>query len=398
MKKNWEIKTLGDVCEIKSGSTPLRSNKLFWENGNFPWFTIDDIREQGRIITNTKQNVTELALSKLTIYPIDTILLCCTASVGEYAITKIPITSNQQFNGLTIKDSSLLIPEFLFYYSSTLKDLLLEKSGKTTIDFVSQAKVKEIPIPIPPIKEQEEIVEKLDKGFELIDSLKETAKKNLENAKELFQSVLREELSPKDGWETKTLGEVCDFVRGLTYSKNDEVNYSNNAVLRSNNIDPISLKLNLNEIKYINDSIQIAQDKIVQEGTIMICTANGSKSHLGKVAYIDKNYGYAFGGFMGLLKPKESVIPIYLYYSLITPIYKDYISKLSDGVNINNLKFSDLSIYSIPIPPIQEQEEIVGRLDRIKGYCEELEGNYKRVLELCEELKQGLLREAFEVK
>lgn len=202
----------------------------------------------------------------------------------------------------------------------------------------------------------------------------------------------------KKGWEIKKLGEVCDFVRGLTYSKNDEVNYSNNAVLRSNNIDPISLKLNLNEIKYINDSIQIAQDKIVQEGTIMICTANGSKSHLGKVAYIDKNYGYAFGGFMGLLKPKESVIPIYLYYSLITPIYKDYISKLSDGVNINNLKFSDLSIYSIPIPPIQEQEEIVERLDKGFELIDSLKETAKKNLDNAKELFQSVLREELSPK
>ena len=108
----WERKSLGDVCEIVNGSTPLRTNKVFWENGNFPWFTIDDIREQGRIITDTKQKVTEAALSKLRVLPVDTVLLCCTASVGEYAITKIELTTNQQFNGLIVKDRKKLNPEF----------------------------------------------------------------------------------------------------------------------------------------------------------------------------------------------------------------------------------------------------------------------------------------------
>ena len=74
MKNNWEVKKLGEVCEIANGSTPLRSNKDFWDNGDFPWFTIDDIREQGRIIRYTKQLVTQAALNRLRILPINTML------------------------------------------------------------------------------------------------------------------------------------------------------------------------------------------------------------------------------------------------------------------------------------------------------------------------------------
>ena len=370
MKKNWEIKTLGDVCEIKSGSTPLRSNKLFWENGNFPWFTIDDIREQGRIITNTKQNVTELALSKLTIYPIDTILLCCTASVGEYAITKIPITSNQQFNGLTIKDSSLLIPEFLFYYSSTLKDLLLEKSGKTTIDFVSQAKVKEIPIPIPPIKEQEEIVEKLDKGFELIDSLKETAKKNLDNAKELFQSVLREELSPKEGWETKTLENCFKLKSGNNLTSKDMIIEGSYPVYGGNGIAGYYNDYNLEGENIIVGRVGALCGNVRQINEKIWLTDNAFK-------ITDYMFDYNLS---------------YLTYLLNYINLRGFARQAAQPVISNN----SLKDVLICFPKsIKEQEEIVNRLDRIKGYCEELEGNYKRVLELCEELKQGLLREAF---
>lgn len=405
MKKGWEIKTLGEVCDVINGlwtgKTPPYINVGVIRNTNFTKdckLNDDDIAYldvEIKQYQKRKLQYGDLIIEKSGGGPKQPVgrAIIFNKQEGEFSFSNF--TSALRINK-EIVDFRFVHKVLLYkYLNGETEKMQSHTIGIRNLDFKLY---KEISIPIPPIKEQEEIVEKLDKGFELIDSLKETAKKNLDNAKELFQSVLREELSPKEGWKTKTLGEVCDFVRGLTYSKNDEVNYSNNAVLRSNNIDPISLKLNLNEIKYINDSIQIAQDKIVQEGTIMICTANGSKSHLGKVAYIDKNYGYAFGGFMGLLKPKESVIPIYLYYSLITPIYKDYISKLSDGVNINNLKFSDLSIYSIPIPPIQEQDEIVERLDLIKGKCEMLEGNYKRVLELCEELKQGLLREAFEVR
>jgi restriction endonuclease S subunit len=92
----WEVKKLGDVCDIINGSTPLRTNSEFWHNGTVPWFTIDDIRKQGRRISHTEQFVTKAALKKLRVLPVNTVLLCCTASIGEYAITEIELTTNQQ--------------------------------------------------------------------------------------------------------------------------------------------------------------------------------------------------------------------------------------------------------------------------------------------------------------
>jgi len=191
MNKGWEIKKLGEVCDIINGSTPLRTNKDFWMNGNFPWFTIDDIREQGRIITNTKQKVTQAALNKLRILPIDTVLLCCTASVGEYAISRIELTTNQQFNGLIVKDKKKLHPEFLMHYCSTLKETLLGLSGKTTIDFIAISKLINLPIPLPPLTEQHRIVSILDECFAVIDKAKANAEQNLKNAKELFESYFK---------------------------------------------------------------------------------------------------------------------------------------------------------------------------------------------------------------
>ena len=80
-------------------------------------------------------------------------------------------------------------------------------------------------------------------------------------------------------WKTVELGDICEFTRGLTYSKTDEVEFSNNAVLRATNIDLESNKLNLEEIRYINSSVKIKEDKKVKLNDILICTASGSKSH-----------------------------------------------------------------------------------------------------------------------
>lgn len=184
----------------------------------------------------------------------------------------------------------------------------------------------------------------------------------------------------KEGWKYKKLGEVVTFARGLTYSKKDEVEYSKNVVLRSNNIDLLSGKLDFSELKYLDESFEIPADKRVKQGSLFICMSNGSKAHLGKVAYVNKDYNYAFGGFMGQITPTNDVDGLYLHYALSSPLYKGYIKSLSEGANINNLKFKDLSEFIIGYPSLSEQRSIVSRLDAAFAGIDALKANAERQL------------------
>ena len=202
----------------------------------------------------------------------------------------------------------------------------------------------------------------------------------------------------KEGWTYKKLGEVATFARGLTYSKNDEVESSDNIVLRSNNIDLISGKLDLTELKFLKTGFIIPEDKRLKRGSLFICMSNGSKAHLGKVAYIDKNYNYAFGGFMGQITPNEDVAGQYLHYALCSPEYKRYIKSLSEGANINNLKYKDLELFTIPVPPLSEQHRIVSRLDSAFAHIDELKANAEKQLSEARTLFQKALTKAMEPK
>ena len=167
----------------------------------------------------------------------------------------------------------------------------------------------------------------------------------------------------KEEWTLKSLGDVCDFQRGLTYSKSDEVDYSENVVLRATNIDLATNLLVLDELKHISDKAFIPDSKKVKSGSLMICMASGSKGHLGKVAYVDRDYGFAFGGFMGLITTHESLLPRYLFHLMTSEDYKAFIGGLSDGANINNLTFDKLRTFPVPVPPHPEQQRIVALLD-----------------------------------
>ena len=174
--ENVNVMELGEITEILNGSTPSRGNNNYWESGDIPWFTVDDIREQGRKITYTKQHVTQLALKEtsLKLLPKHTILLCCTASVGENAFAEIELTTNQQFNGLIIKNEykDRVLPEFLFWLSGTFTDQLILLSGKTSFNFVSVGTLKKMKIPIPEIALQEKMVGEMKSQEVIIESNK----------------------------------------------------------------------------------------------------------------------------------------------------------------------------------------------------------------------------------
>ena len=165
---NWAWSRLSSMCSIVNGFTPLRSESKFWDCGTINWFTVEDIKNQGEMIYSTKQKITDEATSKERIVRAGSVLLCCTASVGQCALAKIDLTTNQQFNALTVKDVNrfILTDNYLFWFAKTLKATLQRLSGKTTFEFVSVKKVGNILIPIPPFQEQQRIVAQIEKLFE----------------------------------------------------------------------------------------------------------------------------------------------------------------------------------------------------------------------------------------
>ena len=194
----------------------------------------------------------------------------------------------------------------------------------------------------------------------------------------------------REGWVIEKLSEVVSFERGLTYSKGDEVAKSSIGVLRSNNVDLTTQSLNLDDIKYLREDFEVPDKKKVKKSSLLMCISNGSKDHLGKVALIDRDLDYAFGGFMGLLTPEEGkVFPKYLYYALSSSSFKDYIHGLADGANINNLKYKDLAAFNLLLPPIAEQRRIVDLLDKEFAKIDTLKANAEKSLQAAKDLFQA---------
>ena len=201
----------------------------------------------------------------------------------------------------------------------------------------------------------------------------------------------------KEGWELIDLGSVCHVQRGLTYSGKDTVDISDQVVLRATNIDLGTGKLIFDELKYLREDLEIKPVYALKKDSLLICFSSGSKSHLGKIALVDDDYpNFFFGGFIGQINPSEKIDSKYLFYCLSSETYKDYISNLTDGVNINNLKATDLKSFQIPLPPLPEQQRIVAILDETFSAIDKAKANAEQNLKNAKELFESYLQGVFE--
>ena len=189
----------------------------------------------------------------------------------------------------------------------------------------------------------------------------------------------------KQNWTYKKLGEVASFSRGLTFAKSDVADASSKKVLRSNNIDLVSHSLNFDDVACLKEDFIIPDEKKLHKGDVFICMSNGSTQHLGKVAFIEVDMDYAFGGFMGAIHPDVKLVyPKYAFYSCLSNEYRRFLASILNGININNLKWSELSKFTIPVPPIETQSRIVSELDLLQSIIDKQKAQLKELDNLAQ--------------
>jgi len=164
-------------------------------------------------------------------------------------------------------------------------------------------------------------------------------------------------------WEWIELKQFGKFIRGVSYKKEQLLETKTDGsltLLRANNIQN---KLNLDEVQIIPKDI--AKGKVIKDGDILFAMSSGSKHLVGKNILLNGLKNYTFGAFCSVYRNenREKLNNNYLSYLLNSNLYRDKLSDLSMGANINNLKSKDLEIMKVPTPPLSEQKRIVSKLD-----------------------------------
>ena len=259
MKEGWEMKYWSDVLEIRSGRNQKAIEK---EGGKYPiigsagkpmGYTDNFICEEETTIIGRKGTIDSPMFMKTKFWNVDT-------AFGLHALENLD-------------------KNFLFNFCLSFNFKELDKgSGRPSL---VKSDLLKILMPIPPLSEQKQIVEILDAAFEVINQAKANIEKNIQNAKELFQSKLNEIFSQKgDGWEEKTFQELSsrigDGLHGTPkYDENGEYFFIN-----GNNLNNGVIEIK-NNTKKVNENEYLKHNKDLTDNTVLV-SINGS---LGYVAF-----------------------------------------------------------------------------------------------------------------
>ena len=388
MREGWTYKKLGEVSSFQNGFAFKSS--LFKKEG-LPIVRISDIQDEQIKDDNLvmfKESDYNIKLDNYRIFPNDILIAMSGGTTGKLGINKTnKIFYQNQRVGVIRENDKLLNHFFLYYFLHTKSEESLKIAAGAAQPNLSTAQIKDFVIPLPPLSEQKAIVSRLDSAFAHIDALKANAKKQLDDAKALFQKALEKAMEPKEGWEEKKLKEISSYSIGLTYKPTD-VSEIGTIVLRSSNIQDD--KLDLNDIVRVNCPIK--ENLYVKEGDILMCSRNGSARLVGKVAMLPSmNEKMTYGTFMMTIRSDYNP---YLFYFFKSDTFRNQI-KHGEANMINQITRYMLDEVYVNTPPLSEQQAIVAQLDQLSEKVKKLQEIQDKTIKECDALKQAILREVF---
>ncbi|AZR09431.1 type I restriction modification protein [Campylobacter jejuni subsp. jejuni] len=321
------------------------------------------------------------------------LLISCSGTLGK--IVELPKDTemgiiNQALLKIRLNNIKILNSYFIYYFNSPImQEKILESTLGSTIKNIASVKIlKQIEIPLPPLKKQERIVGILDESFAKIDESIKILEQNLLNLDELMQSALQKAFNPlKDNakenyklpqsWEWKSLEEISENIS----AGGDKPKNCTESKTAKNQIPVYANGVNNNGLVGYTDKATIIKPSLTisARGTIgFVC--------------IRKEPYFPIVRLISLI-PCENILCLhYLYFCL-----NFFIAK-GEGSSIPQLTIPKFKSLQIPLPPLKEQEQIAKHLDFVFEKTKALKELYTKELKDYEELKQSLLNKAFKGK
>jgi len=382
---DWERKQLGEVCQIIGGGTPSKSNNAFYL-GDIPWATVRDMKQD--LLSKTEFRITKEAVknSATNIIKKGNVVIATRVGLGRICKLEQDTAINQDLRGIIPYDSNDLSEEFLFWWFKSISTLI-EKAGiGLTVQGVKLPFIKSLQISVPPLPEQNRIVAILDEAFERIDRTIANTKKNLTNARELFESYLNAIFIQKgDGWVESKLGDVCKFQGGSqppksVFSIDKKEGYIRLIQIRDYKSD-----------KYIVYIPKEKAKRFCKPDDVMIGRYGPPLFQI--LRGLEGAYNVAL---MKAIPTEDFVSKDFLFYFLKNRNILNYIiNSSSRTAGQTGLNKATIEPYPIAFPTLEKQAIIVAQLQELKAETQRLEAIYQQKLAALNELKQTILQKAF---
>ncbi|WP_442765352.1 restriction endonuclease subunit S [Sulfurospirillum cavolei] len=399
MKHGWEVKKLGEVCEIiTKGTTPTSLGFEFTQKGvNF--IKVESLTLLGEIIPNKIAYISEECHNTLKRSQLkeNDILFSIAGALGRIGIVNkniLPANTNQALAIIRVAKDSKLMVRFLakYFISNSIMREVEKLKGGAAQQNLSLGQLTNLLIPLPPLSEQQRIVTILEEACEAINQAKENAEQNLKNAQELYESYLQSvfETKGKD-WEEKTLKEVCTKITDGTHQT---PKYFKDGVIFLSSKNVTSGKIDWDNVKYIDEVQHLEMhNRVAPKVGDILLAKNGTT---GVAAMVDRDIVFDIYVSLAHIRVLEEVLPEFMLYFINSPFAKQQFNKRLKGMGVPNLHLEEIREVVIPFPRQKnKQETIVAKLDALSEQTKKLESIYEQKLANLEELKKSILQKAF---
>ena len=434
LPQNWILANLNELCTITTGKKDVNAAK---ENGEYKFFTcaMEPLRINTYIIDD------------------EAIIL-----PGNGANVGMVLYYNGKFDAYQrtyVLYKNKINTKYLYYYLKCYwATYNKDKQYGSATNYIRLGNLTNFRVKVPPLNEQKRIVEKLDKMMRIVDGVNARLDKIPTALKRARQSILNQAITgelTKDWREKNAYSSAKELILKLEIEKNNiyakeceiaksnetkkpqkpkyfriannvldinipnqwsfinlsqtiydfkygtstksDYSYKGIPVIRIPNIS--NMKLSFDDLKYLNLS-DIDNSNKIKKDDILIVRSNGSRDLVGKNALVKElDKEYAFASYLIRMRPLINN-PEYLILLLNTDAIKEqFFSKAKSSAGINNINTEELATTIIPLPPLEEQAEIVRRVKLAFEKLDKIELRYQKAKEYFDKLAQSILNKAF---
>jgi type I restriction enzyme S subunit len=392
---SWRDFTLEEIARIEGGGTPSRQNGTFF-GGDIPWVTPSDLPPIGRLTTLGRVagsiTVAGLANSSAKLVPAGSVLFSSRASIGKIAITDRICATNQGFTNF-LPDQNLVDSWFLGYLLAYHRTDFVRLAGQTTFLEVSRGKLRNFRVRIPALDEQRRIVARIRECMERVDEIDRLREQTSDEIIRL-RNAIPDEIGRAGDWPLEAVGDVIiDTRNGRSVRTQSED--ENGFVLSLSAVHDVDLDIESRKPTILSDSL--VRQFGIQKGDIFISRANTSELvGLPSIVTETPKVPTIYPDLLIKLDPNQSIIrPRYLVYALRTFSARELIRDRAIGSSQSMVKISGgrLRDVKIPLPPLDQQDLLINRLDQLVIAAKELRAGTMCQPEIA--LRRAILRSAF---
>ncbi|MEL0590031.1 MAG: restriction endonuclease subunit S [Planktothrix rubescens PR222] len=402
LPNGWAKVALEELGTWGSGGTPKRTDSRFYSGGTIPWLVIGDLTDG--VVTHARTYITEDGLlnSSAKLLPPNTLLIAMYGSIGKLGITEIECATNQAI-AFCLPDREIIELRYLFHALQYSRDKLAIQGQGVAQKNISQTILKAHQIPVAPQKEQKRIADKLDSLLARVDACRDRLERVSHILERFRQAVITTAISGEltedwritsdlTEWQSVTLSEICLSITDGDHQAPPQVKHGIPFITIAAINDR---RLNLDKVtRFVPHSYfdELKDSRKPEVGDILF-SVTGS---IAIPALVNTREKFTFQRHIAILKPDSSrMLSKFLFYSLCTEDIKRQAIAVATGTAQKTIPLSGLREFMIVLPPIDEQQEVIHRLNKLFTYANHIEVHYQNACKQVEQITSALLSKAF---